>query len=156
MFRPQGKSCETHRLGATRAEHLNHWRAKSEPPNALKEIHHIKSCTIKLLQSGRICHRRSHINDTLSIIRPVVYNGLSQRQAAATYQVSRNTVALLLRHARTQGWLTLADLDPLDNAAFSAALEKASDPLRDTTIRMPDDEMVHQELAKPHVALKLL
>lgn len=95
------------------------------------------------------------MNDNLSIIR-TVYSGLSQRQAAATHQVSRNTVALLVRHARAQGWLTLADLDPLDNAAFSAALEKASAPSRDTTIRMPDYEIVHRELAKPHVTLKLL
>jgi len=85
-----------------------------------------------------------------------VYNGLSQRQVAATHQVSRNTVALLVRHARSQGWLTLADLVSLDNSAFSTALEKVSTPSRDTTFKMPDFEIVHRELAKPHVTLKLL
>ena len=106
-----------------------------------------------MLPTGSICHRRSHMNDILSM---AVYSGLSQRQAVATHHLSRNTVALLVRHARAQGWLTLADLDPLGNASFSAAFEKASTPSRDTTFRMPDFEMVHRELAKPHVTLKLL
>jgi transposase len=44
------------------------------------------------------------MTDNLTIVR-AVYSGLSQRQAAATYHVSRNTVSLLLRHAKAQGWL---------------------------------------------------
>ena len=66
------------------------------------------------------------MTDYLTIVR-AVYSGLSQRQAAATHRVSRNTVSLLVRHAKTQGWLTLDDLSGLDNATFSAAL---GNPLR--------------------------
>lgn len=93
--------------------------------------------------------------DNLSIVR-AVYSGLSQRQAATTHHVSRNTVALLLRHARTQGWLTLEDLNYLDNSTFSKALTKSAGPSRDVTFKMPDYEYVHAELAKPNVTLKLL
>lgn len=93
--------------------------------------------------------------DNLTIVR-AVYGGLSQRQAAATHQVSRNTVVLLLRHAKAQGWLTLEDLSHLDNATFSKALTRSNGPSRDTTFKMPDYEHVHAELAKPHVTLKLL
>lgn len=95
------------------------------------------------------------MTDNLSIVR-AVYSGLSQRQVAAIHQVSRNTVSLLIRHAQSQGWLSLDDLDNLDNAAFSAALSKTDSPSRDVTFKMPDFEYVHSELAKPHVTLKLL
>jgi hypothetical protein len=95
------------------------------------------------------------MTDNLTIVR-AVYSGLSQRQAAATYHVSRNTVSLLLRHAKAQGWLTLEDLSHLDNATFSNALEKPTSPSRDVTFKMPDYEYVHAELAKPNVTLKLL
>ncbi len=94
------------------------------------------------------------MTDYLTIVR-AVYSGLSQRQAAATHRVSRNTVSLLVRHAKTQGWLTLEDLSELDNAAFSAALTKPSGPVRDDTFKMPDFDTVHRELAKPNVTLKL-
>ena len=57
------------------------------------------------------------MTDNLTIVR-AVYSGLSQRQVATTYHVSRNTVSLLLRHAKSQGWLTLEDLSHLDNATF--------------------------------------
>jgi DNA-binding transcriptional MocR family regulator len=90
------------------------------------------------------------MTDNLTIVR-AVYSGLSQRQAAATYHVSRNTVSLLLRHAKAQGWLTLEDLSQLDNATFSNALEKPTSPSRDVTFKMPDYEYVHAELAKPNV-----
>ncbi|MDD3315543.1 MAG: helix-turn-helix domain-containing protein [Syntrophaceticus sp.] len=66
------------------------------------------------------------MSDNLTIVR-AVYSGLSQRQAAATYHVSRNTVSLLLRHARNQGWLTLEDLAQLDNVdctRFAGHLER--------------------------------
>lgn len=95
------------------------------------------------------------MSNYLTIVK-AMYSGLSQRQAATTHQVSRNTVALLIRHARSQGWLTLEDLSTLENATFSAALEKAASPSRDETFRMPDYEYVHAELAKPNVTLNLL
>jgi predicted DNA-binding protein (UPF0251 family) len=72
------------------------------------------------------------MSDNLTIVR-AVYSGLSQRQAAATYHVSRNTVSFLLRHARNRGWLTLEDLAQLDNAAFSKSLAKPTNPSRDVT-----------------------
>mgnify|MGYP002412761803 CR=1 FL=1 len=49
------------------------------------------------------------MTDNLTIVR-AVYSGLSQRQVAATHHVSRNTVSLLVRHAKAQGWFTLEDL----------------------------------------------
>ena len=53
----------------------------------------------------------------LPIVR-AVYGGLSQRKAAATFQVSRNTVALLLSHAKNQGWYFSEDLADVDEARF--------------------------------------
>lgn len=95
------------------------------------------------------------MTDNITIVRSV-YSGLSQRQAATTHHVSRNTVSILLRHAKDQGWLTLEDLNHLDNATFSKTLMEAASPSRDVTFKMPDYEYVHAELAKPHVTLKLL
>lgn len=54
------------------------------------------------------------MSEFLTIAR-AVYGGLSQRKAAALHGVSRNTVSLYLRHAREQGWLTLEDLENIDN-----------------------------------------
>ncbi len=59
------------------------------------------------------------MSDNLTVVR-AVYSGLSQRQAAKTHNLSRNTVALLIRYAKKQGWLTLADLDSVDEAMFSS------------------------------------
>ncbi len=70
------------------------------------------------------------MSDNLTVVR-AVYSGLSQRQAAKTHNVSRNTVALLIRYAKEQGWLNLADLDSIDEAAFSAMLGKSDLPERD-------------------------
>jgi len=50
------------------------------------------------------------MTDYLTIVR-VVYGGLSQRQAVTTYHVSRNTVSLLVRHVKNQGWLTVEEKD---------------------------------------------
>lgn len=94
--------------------------------------------------------------DNVTIVK-AVYSGLSQRQVAATHKVSRNTVAFLLNHAREQGWLTLADLDGIDESHFCKDLHVTEKvPSRDTTFKMPDYEYVHDELAKPYVTLKLL
>ena len=70
------------------------------------------------------------MTDYLPIVR-AVYSGLSQRQAATTHRVSRNTVSLLVRHAKAQGWLTLDDLSSLDNQVFCAALGRSAHPARD-------------------------
>lgn len=95
------------------------------------------------------------MSDNITIIR-AVYSGLSQRHVAAAHKVSRNTIALLLRHASNQGWLTLDDLKTLDEAMFVKNLPVASTQSRDTTFKMPDYDYVHSELAKPYVTLKLL
>ena len=95
------------------------------------------------------------MSDNITIVR-AVFSGLSQRQVAATHKVSRNTIALLLRHARDQGWLTLEDLKSLDEAHFSRNLPTIATQGRDQTFKMPDYEYVHTELAKPYVTLKLL
>ena len=70
--------------------------------------------------------------------------------------MSRNTISLLLRHAKAQGWLNLEDLSKLDNTTFSKGLTKPAGPSRDVTFKMPDYEYIHAELAKPNVTLKLL
>lgn len=95
------------------------------------------------------------MSDFLTIVR-AVYSGLSQRKVAATHGVSRNTVSLYLRKARDQGWLTLKDLDALDDTAVTQGLLQITAPSRDATFKMPDFDYVHAELAKPHVTLKLL
>ncbi len=94
------------------------------------------------------------MSDFITIIR-AVYSGLSQRNVAAMHGVSRNTVSLHLRRARDQGWLTLKDLDALDDTAVARDSPKNTAP-RDITFKMPDFDYVHAELAKPHVTLKLL
>lgn len=95
------------------------------------------------------------MSDNITIVR-AVYSGFNQRQVAATHKVSRNTIALLLRHARDQGWLTLEDLKQLDEAAFVRSLPTIAAQGRDSTYKMPDYNDVHSELAKPYVTLILL
>ena len=53
------------------------------------------------------------MSNNLLIIKNV-YNGLSQRSAAQIHHVSRNTVALLVRHAKANGWRTISDLNGID------------------------------------------
>ena len=95
------------------------------------------------------------MSDNITIVW-AVYSGLSQRQVAATHHVSRNTVALLLQHAKDQGWITWEDLKELDEAQFIMNLSSLPNPSRDATFKFPDYDYVHSELAKPHVTLKLL
>jgi len=93
----------------------------------------------------------------LQIVRSV-FNGISQRQAAKLYGVSRNTVAVLVRHAHSQGWLNPEDLDGLTNLDFEPAMERKAGfgENRDESYQLPDYEYVHRELAKQHVTLTLL
>ena len=92
------------------------------------------------------------MTDNITIVR-AVYSGLCQRQVASTHQVSRNTVSLLLRYARDQGWNTLEDLKKLDEAMFIRKLPSLSNtPSRDSTFKMPDYKYVHLEMAKPYVS----
>ena len=95
------------------------------------------------------------MSEFLTIVR-AVYSGLSRRKVAAMHKVSRNTVSLYLRQARDQGWLTLEDLEKLDDLTVSQGVSQIASPSRDTSFRMPDFDYVHSELAKPHVTLKLL
>lgn len=95
------------------------------------------------------------MSDFFAIVR-AAYSGLSQRKVSAMYRVSRNTVSLYLRRARNQGWLTLEDLDALDDITIAEGLPQITAPSRDGTFKMPDFDYVHAELAKPHVTLKLL
>ncbi len=96
------------------------------------------------------------MTDNISIVR-AIYSGLSQRKVAATHQVSRNTISLLLKHAKENGWQTTEDLEGIDEVRFIRDLKNPiPTQTRDSTFRMPDYEYVHSELAKPHVTLKLL
>ena len=95
------------------------------------------------------------MSEFLTIAR-AVYGGLSQRKAAALHGVSRNTVSLYLRHAREQGWLTLEDLENIDESEAAAISPRISSTSKDTSFAMPDFDHVHAELAKPDVTLKVL
>ena len=104
----------------------------------------------------QILHIRCfHMSKNLLIVR-AAFSGLSQRSVAKIHHVSRNTVALLVRHAKANGWCTISDLNGIDEMIFSAGLSSEQTPRRDSTFRMPDYEYVHAELAKPHVTLQLL
>lgn len=63
------------------------------------------------------------MSEFLTIVR-AVYSGLSRRKVAAMHKVSRNTVSLYLRQARDQGWLTLEDLEKLDDITVSQGLSQ--------------------------------
>ena len=75
------------------------------------------------------------MSDFLTIVR-AVYSGLSQRKVAATHGVSRNTVSLYLRKARVQGWLTLKDLDAVDDTTVTQSLPQIAVPSRDATFKI--------------------
>ena len=77
------------------------------------------------------------MSDFLVIVR-AVYSGLSQRKVAASHGVSRNTVSLYLRKARDQGWLTLKELDALDDTAVTQGLLQIAVPSSIATFKMPD------------------
>lgn len=84
------------------------------------------------------------------------FEGLSGRRIAKQFRVSRNKVALLVAHANSRGWYTVEDLAGLDEATFSSGLPETQRDKRKTAYRLPDYEQVHEELARPHVTLKLL
>ena len=85
----------------------------------------------------------------LELVRSV-YSGISQRQTAAIYGVSRNTVALAVRFAQQQGWHTLADLEKINPSEFQEALTGLPGTIdnRDKSFALPDYQKVHEELAK--------
>ncbi len=93
----------------------------------------------------------------LSALRAVM-SGVSQRQAAKAHGVSRDTVAILVRYARSKGWtdpdalerITPQDLEP------AMARRPGVGANRDQNYAMPDYEWIHQELGKAHVTLVML
>lgn len=87
-----------------------------------------------------------------------VFNGISQRQAAKLHGISRNTVAILVRYAHSQGWHNPKDLDELTDLDFEPAMQRKPGfgENRDESYELPDYEYVHSELAKQHVTLRLL
>ena len=95
------------------------------------------------------------MSDNIQIVK-AIYSGLSQRQVAAIHKVSRNTIVLLLNHAKQQGWMTCEDLAQIDEAIFTNSLPTSQAPKAGKIFKMPDYDFVHSELAKPHVTLKLL
>lgn len=95
------------------------------------------------------------MSDNISIVK-AVYSGLSQRQVAAIHKVSRNTIVLLLHHAKQQGWMTCEDLSKIDEAIFTNSLPGSQTSKASKVFKIPDYDFVHSELAKPHVTLKLL
>lgn len=95
------------------------------------------------------------MNNNLRIVR-AHFEGLSGRKIAKQFHVSRDKVALLVAYANSRGWYTVEDLDRLDEATFSAGLTGMSRDKRNTAYKLPDYKEVHEELARPHVTLKLL
>ena len=95
------------------------------------------------------------MSDNIAIVK-AIYSGLSQRQVAVIYKVSRNTIILLLHHANQQGWMTFEDLTKIDEAIFTNSLPASQAPKAGKIYKMPDYDFVHSELAMPHVTLKLL
>lgn len=87
-----------------------------------------------------------------------VFSGLSQRQAAKLHHVSRNTIKVLVRYAKQQGWKCVEDLKDLseDQLCILLSEDAVLGGQRDQSYKLPDYEYVHQELAKENVTLILL
>lgn len=87
-----------------------------------------------------------------------VLSGLSQRQAAKLYHVSRNTLKVLVCYAKQQDWESIEDLQDLSEDQLCELLSQNAvlGGQRDKSYKLPDYEYVHQELAKKNVNLVLL
>ena len=85
-------------------------------------------------------------------------NGVSGRKLAQQYRVSRDTVAILLRQAKIQGWQRAEDLENITEEDLVALLSGSSgrQGKRDQSYKFPDYEYVHEELGKAHVTLTML
>lgn len=96
-------------------------------------------------------------SNNLKVVQAVL-SGFSQRKVASMYSLSRNTVSLLVRFAKTKGWYNEKALEKLRERDFDEALGKKEGlgAKRDTSIELPDYSKVHEELAKENVTLKLL
>lgn len=96
-------------------------------------------------------------SNNLRVLR-MVLGGVSQRQVAKALGVSRDTVAVLVRYADSQGWKDLEDLDNVREIDLEPAVlrKKNIGGNRDLSYVMPDYEIVHQELAHEHVTLRML
>ena len=85
-------------------------------------------------------------------------SGVSGRQTSKQHRVSRDTVSILLRYARSQGWKNVKDLEYVTEedlqSLFPGSFEKQG--RRDSSYTFPDYEYVHQELGKAHVTLTML
>ncbi|MGI6121172.1 MAG: helix-turn-helix domain-containing protein [Saccharofermentanales bacterium] len=85
-------------------------------------------------------------------------NGVSGRKLAKKYRVSRDTVAILLRQAKIQGWQRAEDVEDITEEDLVALLSGSSgrQGKRDQSYKFPDYEYVHEELGKAHVTLSIL
>ena len=86
------------------------------------------------------------------------FNGLSGRQLAKQYRVSRDTVSILLREAKLHGLQKPEDLDALTESELVSVLSvtNGNQGKRDKSYALPDYEYVHEELGKAHVTLTML
>ena len=89
-------------------------------------------------------------------IAKAVAMGISQRKVSDRFKVSRDTVTLIVRHAKANGWTTLEALEQIDETIFSSHFTSKPTRSRDDSYQMPDYEIVHKELGRPHVTLQLL
>lgn len=63
-------------------------------------------------------------SDYILALRAVL-SGLSQRKVASMYHVSRNTIAVLKRYAKQQGWDSPKDLNGLSEDNILQGLTRA-------------------------------
>jgi len=85
----------------------------------------------------------------------ILSQGISQRNVSLACQVSRNTVASVVRRCHIHN-LSWEEAQCMSNETIWQRLFPESERTRDTTFRMPDYPQIHKELAKPHVTLQLL
>ena len=84
-------------------------------------------------------------------------NGVSGRKLAQQYRVSRDTVAILLRQAKIQGWQRAEDLENITEEDLVALLSGSSgrQGKRDQSYKFPDYEYVHWEAGQPYLPKRL-
>ena len=109
------------------------------------------SSDINLFIFGGILYARQRNNRQGRVRRPKSAPSRCNSQGITQYGRHATKPCLL------KGWLTLADLNGIEESHFCMDLQGTGKmPSRDTTFKMPDYEYVHDELAEPHVKLKLL
>ncbi len=96
-------------------------------------------------------------SNNLRVLR-MALSGVSQRQIAKACGMSRDTVAVLVRYAQHQGWKNVEDVDDITEVDLEPAVLRKNSVggNRDQSYVMPDYAIVHEELGREHVTLRML